>query len=80
MKEQPAILHIEMNISGVDYGATYVVEGDILHRAINGRAYTCLASPQTEGTARAMMVEEALHDSLRRQQSREQSSGRETKR
>jgi hypothetical protein len=70
MKQQSSIRHIEMNIGGVDYGATYVVEDDILYAAINGKAYTCLASPQAEGTVRAMMIEEALRDSLRCQPSR----------
>lgn len=58
--------HIEAQIDGVDYKATYFLEEAVLHVVINGKTYSCLATPLTaEATVRAMMVEDALRDSLK---------------
>lgn len=66
MEDQSIFRHIEAEIDGVEYKATYFLEEEVLQVAINGKAYMRVATPEiAEATVRAMMVEEALSDSLK---------------
>lgn len=66
MEEETMVQHIRVAIDGLDYTATFFVEDSILHVAINGKSYSSMATDKNaEATVRAMMIEEALKDSLR---------------